>query len=592
MQGKITKISGPTVVAAGMRESGIYHRVLVGPHQLLGEVIRHDGDQATIQVYEDTLGLSLGEGVQTLAEPLMVELGPGLLSSIFDGVQRPLEQLEQKHGDFIPSGFLISALSRTAKWEFEPRVKPGDNVSQGDVLGTVQEQAGFIHRVLVPPNHFGRIGEIYPGRLTVEDNVAVLDNGIELKLMQRWPARVPRPYKARLSPNIPFITGQRIFDMVFPIAMGGTVMAPGGFGTGKTVIEQSLAKYAMADVILYIGCGERGNEMAELLSELPTLEDPKTGRPLMERTILLINTSNMPVAAREASIFSGITMAEYYRDMGYNVALMADSISRWAEALREISSRLEEMPGEEGYPTYLSTRLSHYFERGGLVSCLGQSQHRGSVTIVSAISPPGGDFSEPVTQSAMRISGGLWALDSDLAQQRHFPAIDWKKSYSLFTGLLDPWFQKNVGRDWPNLRRELMSLLQKEEELLEVIQLVGVDALQDEQRIVLKVSHLVRGEYLRQNAFSKVDAHCPLGKQYWMLKVFLRAQEFLLSELKQGVSLEELLAHSIFQEMALLKEISGELVEARASALITQMEGELKKESHGKTREKPVNPGV
>ncbi len=583
MKGSIAKVAGPTVVATGMGEVGLYHRVRVGRLGLLGEVIRLDGDQATIQVYEDTVGLSLREEVEALGEPLMVELGPGLLSSTFDGVQRPLELLRREQGDFIARGLSVPALSRTARWNFIPLVKVGEKISPGNVLGTVQETDRIVHRIMVPPGMSGKIQEIRSGNFTIEETVAVLDSTVELKLMQRWPVRVPRPFKQRLAPNLPFITGQRVFDMVFPVAMGGTAIAPGGFGTGKTVAEQSLAKHARAEIIIYIGCGERGNEMTEVLSEFPQLQDPQTGRPLMERTILVINTSNMPVAAREASIFTGITMAEYYRDMGYNVALMADSTSRWAEALREISSRLEEMPGEEGYPTYLATRLSHYYERGGRVACLGSTsgkgERTGSVTIVSAISPPGGDFSEPVTQSSMRIAGALWALDSDLAHRRHFPAINWKRSYSLYTDLLDPWYQKNVAPDWPKLRGWLMGLLQKEEELLEVVQLVGVDALQDEQRVVLEVCRLIREEYLRQSAFSEVDASCPLEKQYWMLKVLLQFHEFSLDAVKKGTPIDQILSHPILRELILMKEMPPAGFESKARALIDQMQGEMKKGS-------------
>jgi V/A-type H+-transporting ATPase subunit A len=573
MKGRITKISGPTVVAAGMIDSGLYHRVLVGNLKLLGEMIRLEEDRATLQVYEDTAGLSLGEEVVDLGEPLMAELGPGLLTSIFDGVQRPLEVLRREQGDFIARGLSLPALSRTTRWDFHPVAKAGQKVGPGDVLGTVRETERITHSIMVPPGRSGTIREIRSGKFTVEEAVVILDDGVALPLMQRWPVRTPRPFRERLSPTRPFITGQRVFDMVFPIAMGGTAIVPGGFGTGKTVAEQSLARYAQADIIIFIGCGERGNEMTEVLIEFPHLQDPQTGRPLMERTILVINTSNMPVAAREASIFTGITMAEYYRDMGYNVALMADSTSRWAEALREISSRLEEMPGEEGYPTYLATRLSRYYERGGRVTCLGDGDRRGSVTVVSAISPPGGDFSEPVTQSSMRIAGALWALDTDLAYRRHFPAINWKRSYSLYTGLLDPWYQKNVAPDWPELRARLMSLLQKEEELMEVVQLVGVDALQDEQRVVLEASRLIREEYLRQSAFSEVDAFCLLEKQYWMLKVLLQFHDFSLDAVKKGTPIEQLLTHPILQDLVRLKEMTAEGFEAKAKELIEKMKG-------------------
>ena len=553
-QGIITKISGPTVVAAGMGGAAIYHRALVGRLRLPGEVIRLAGELATIQVYEETVGLSLGEPVDDLGEPLMAELGPGLLSSIFDGVQRPLLALREQQGDWIARGATVTALSRSARWRFTPVAKPGDDVGPGDLLGTVQETARILHRVMVPPRRAGRIREIRAGAFTVEEIIVVLEDGQELTLMQRWPVRQPRPFKARLSPNVPFITGQRVFDMVFPIAVGGTAIIPGGFGTGKTITEQSLARHARADIIIFVGCGERGNEMAEVLSELPRLTDPQTGRPLMERTILVINTSNMPVAAREASIFTGMTMAEYYRDMGYQVALMADSTSRWAEAMREISSRLEELPGEEGYPTYLATRLSQFYERGGRVTCLGEGELAGSVTIVSAISPPGGDFSEPVTQSSMRVAGALWALDTGLAHRRHFPAIDWKRSYTLYTALVDPWFQQRVAEDWPQLRAWLMRLLQQEEELMEMVQLVGVDALQEEQRVVLEVSRLIREDYLRQSAFSGVDASCPLEKQYWMLKVLRRFHDVALEAIRRGRSIEEVLGHPVVRELPQMKE--------------------------------------
>ncbi|MHB8481952.1 MAG: V-type ATP synthase subunit A [Nitrospiria bacterium] len=571
-QGVIVKVSGPTVVASGMTDAGIYHRVAVGHLKLLGEVIRLERNRATIQVYEDTTGLSLGEEVVDLGEPLMAELGPGLISSIFDGIQRPLSTLVQKQGDFISRGFSVPALSRSLKWRFVPSVKPGEAVHPGDLLGMVQETDRIIHRIMVPPGRSGTVEEIRSGEFTVDETIAVLAGGIGIKLMQRWPVRFPRPYKKKLLQNHPFITGQRIFDMVFPIAMGGTAIMPGGFGTGKTVAEQSLAKHARAEMIVYIGCGERGNEMADMLSEFPLLHDPQTGRPLMERTILIINTSNMPVSAREASIFTGITIAEYYRDMGYHVALMADSTSRWAEALREISSRLEEMPGEEGYPTYLATRLSHYYERGGRVACLGQEDRIGSVTIVSAISPPGSDFSEPVSQSSMRIAGGIWALDSDLAHSRHFPAIDWKRSYSLYTGLLDPWFQEHVAQDWPELRAWLMEVLQQEEDIAEVAQLVGMDALQEGQRAVLEVSRLIREEYLRQNSFSETDASCSLEKQYWMLKALHRFYQSLTEAIQKGVSIDVVLNQLFVLDLIRMKEWPSQGFKAGAISLIHQME--------------------
>ncbi|NGZ59338.1 MAG: V-type ATP synthase subunit A, partial [Nitrospira sp. LK265] len=469
MSGTIVKISGPTVVARGMEQTRIFNRVAVGRTGLLGEVIRLRGGEATIQVYEDTTGLMLGEEVTDAAEPLHVELAPGLLGAIFDGVQRPLDLLATQQGNWIARGLVLPALSRARGWAFTPTVRPGSAVVGGTCVGVVQETQKVEHRILIPPGISGTLCTIQAGTYTIEEPIGWLDGDRPLTLLQRWPVRTPRPVTERLPPIVPFITCQRVFDMLFPIASGGTVIVPGGFGTGKTVVEQTLAKYAQADIIIYVGCGERGNEMTEVLTEFPQLKDPTTGLPLMERTILVINTSNMPVAARETSIYTGITMAEYYRDMGYAVAFMADSTSRWAEATREISARLEEMPGEEGYPTYLAAKLAGFYERSGRVRCLGETDRQGSVTIVSAISPPGGDFSEPVTQGSMQITGGLWALDSDLAHRRHFPAIDWKRSFSLYTHSLDPWFQAQVASDWPQLRTELAALLQKEEELQEIV---------------------------------------------------------------------------------------------------------------------------
>ncbi len=459
--------------------------------------------------------------------------------------------------------------------DFIPRAEIGQRVEQGDLLGIVQETERIEHRVLVPPGVGGIIRKIAPAAVGVEEPIARLDTGAHLTLLSRWPVRTPRPFRERLSPTIPFFTGQRVFDMVFPVPLGGSAVVPGGFGTGKTVAEQSLARHARAEIIIYIGCGERGNEMTDVLSEFPRLTDPHTGRPLMERTILVINTSNMPVAAREASIFTGITLGEYYRDMGYDVAIMADSTSRWAEALREISSRLEEMPGEEGYPTYLATRLSQYYERGGRVRCLGGDERIGSVTIVGAVSPPGGDFSEPVTQTSMRIAGALWALDADLAHQRHFPAINWQQSYSLYTELINPWYREQVADDWPELRARMMELLQREEELMDVVQLVGVDALQDEQRAILEASRLVREAYLRQSAYSEMDASCPVEKQYWMLKALLKFQDLVESRVRKGVGIEKILKHPMVHELASMKESESEGFESKARDMIARMEQEM-----------------
>ncbi|NGZ10746.1 MAG: V-type ATP synthase subunit A [Nitrospira sp. LK70] len=576
MSGTIVKISGPTVVARGMEQVRMFNRVAVGRTGLLGEVIRLRGPEATIQVYEDTTGLRLDEEVTDAAEPLHVELGPGLLGAIFDGVQRPLNLLATQRGDWIGRGVLLPALSRVRRWTFTPTVRPGTAVVGGTCVGVVQETPKVEHRILIPPGISGTLGKIQAGSYTIEEPIGWLNGDRPLTLLQRWPVRRPRPVAERLPPIVPFITGQRVFDMLFPIASGGTVIVPGGFGTGKTVVEQTLAKYARADIIIYVGCGERGNEMTEVLTDFPQLKDPTTGMPLMERTILVINTSNMPVAARETSIYTGITMAEYYRDMGYAVAFMADSTSRWAEATREISARLEEMPGEEGYPTYLATKLAGFYERSGRVRCLGETDREGSVTIVSAISPPGGDFSEPVTQGSMQIAGGLWALDSDLAHRRHFPAINWKRSFSLYTQSLDPWFQAQVAPDWPQLRIELAALLQKEEELQEIVQLVGIDAVQDQERILLEISRLIREEYLRQNVYSDVDAACPLAKQYWMLKAQLRFLEYCQGMLKNGHPIEQLLASSLRSELERMKETPPDGCIQQAQVMIEKMQQELR----------------
>lgn len=576
MSGTIIKISGPTVVARGMEHTRMFNRVAVGTLGLLGEVIRLQGQEATIQVYEETAGLTLGEEVTDLGEPLMAELGPGLLGATFDGVQRPLNLIAASQGDWITRGVTLPALPRKERWPFTPQVKPGTRVSGGDCLGVVQETKAIQHRILVPPDLSGRVEEIRADTCTVDQPIARLDGDRVLTMMQRWPVRTPRPIAERLPPVLPFITGQRVFDMLFPVASGGTVIVPGGFGTGKTIVEQTLAKYAQADVIIYIGCGERGNEMTEILTEFPQLKDPTTGLPLMQRTVLVINTSNMPVAARETSIYTGITIGEYYRDMGYQVALMADSTSRWAEATREISARLEEMPGEEGYPTYLATKLAGFYERAGRARCLGQAAGQGSVTIVSAISPPGGDFSEPVTQGSMQLAGSLWALDADLAHRRHFPAVNWEQSFSLYTAPLDPWFQKEIAPDWPGLRADLAALLQKEKELEEIAQLVGIDSLPDQERIVLEASRLIREEYLRQNAFSDVDAACPLRKQYWMLKALLRFLRYCRELLKKGQTIDQLLASPLRSDLERLKETEpGEAVKL-AQAMLEKMAKESK----------------
>jgi V/A-type H+-transporting ATPase subunit A len=496
-----------------------------------------------------------------------VELGPGLLSSLYDGVQRPLEGIRASAGDFLARGVDLPALSRERRWDFEPAVVPGAAVSPGSLLGSVRETSAVLHRVLVPPGVSGTVAEARSGHLTVDEPAILFTDGRELTLLQRWPVRLPRPVRRKLDPEIPFVTGQRILDTLFPAAAGGTAVIPGGFGTGKTVVQQTLAKYASADIIVYVGCGERGNEMTEVLTDFPGLVDPATGRPLMDRTILVANTSNMPVAARETSIYTGITLAEYYRDMGYRVALMADSVSRWAEALREISSRLEEMPGEEGYPTYLATRLGGFFERAGRAALLGEEERVGSVSLVAAISPPGGDFSEPVTQAAMRVAGCFWGLDASLAHRRHFPAINWKMSYSLYTDGLREHFEREAGAGWAEQRREAMALLQKEEELQEVVQLVGYDAIPDADRIVLETSKLIREGFLAQNAFHEVDAFCPLAKQHLMLGVLLHFHRAVQQALREGVPLEALLGLKIREEITRARELPSETFAEAAPAL-------------------------
>lgn len=557
MQGIIQKISGPAVIAKGMMGARMYDIVKVGKLGLVGEIIRLDGDTAFIQVYEDTSGLFVGEQVETTGQPLMVELGPGLLESIFDGIQRPLDEIKRLQGDFIARGVSVNSLNRDKKWRFKPAAKKGDQVSGGDLLGQVKENEWFVHNIMVPPKAGGRIKDIaQEGDYTVAQAIATLEDGTKLQMMHSWPVREPRPFKKKMDPNEMFITGQRILDTLFPVAMGGTAAIPGPFGSGKTVVQQTLAKHSNAQVIIYVGCGERGNEMTEVLTEFPELTDPKTGRPLMERTVLIANTSNMPVAAREASIYTGITLAEYFRDMGFSVAMMADSTSRWAEALREISSRLEEMPGEEGYPTYLSSKLAAFYERAGRTVCLGSGERIGSVTIVGAVSPPGGDFSEPVTQSTLRIVGTFWALDASLAQRRHFPAINWNRSYSLYAEMLTGWLKENVVSDYDAVRKRAMELLQKEAELQEVVQLVGPDALQDNERMIIEVGKMLREDFLQQHAFSEVDGHCSLEKGYWMLRGILALYDECQKAISQGtMHINDILNLPQLEQCARFKEV-------------------------------------
>ncbi len=516
---RIVRISGALAEARPMRGASLYELVRVGEEKLLAEVIRLDADVATIQVFEETSGLALGEPVESTGQTLLAELGPGLLGSTLDGVGRPLVRLAERSGAFLAPGGAGVTLDRSKRWTFEPARAAGDEVGPGDVLGEVEERPGLPHRILVPPGVTGRIGSIAAGDYGVEDAFGALDDGTPLRMLQRWPVRRPRPVAERLSSDRPMLTGQRIFDFLFPVAEGGTVAVPGGFGTGKTVIEQSLAKYAAADIVVYIGCGERGNEMAELLTEFPEIEDPRSGRPVMDRTVLLVNTSNMPVVAREASVFMGITIAEYYRDMGYRVALMADSLSRWAEALREIAARLQEMPGEEGYPTYLSDRMGKLFERAGRARPTGSPERTGALTFIAAISPPGGDFSEPVTQACLRVAGALWALDPQLANQRQFPAVDWDTSYSLFADRTSGWFHDAVADDWSELRQWAMELLQRDRELREISGLVGPEALEDGDRLILETARTIRELILGQSAFDPVDAFSPVKKTHALARL-------------------------------------------------------------------------
>jgi V/A-type H+/Na+-transporting ATPase subunit A len=550
-QGTIYRVAGPVVTALGLN-ARMYDVVKVGTEGLMGEVIEIDNEKAIIQVYEDTSGIRPGEPVQNTGMPLSVELGPGLLTSIYDGIQRPLPVLKGKMGNFISRGVTATGLSRTAKWNFVPTAKAGDKVKGGSILGTVQETKTIQQKIMVPPGTpETTIKDLKAGEYTVEETIGHLDNGTELKLMQKWPVRRPRPYQEKLMPDIPLITGQRILDGLFPIAKGGTAAIPGPFGSGKTVTQQQLAKWSDAEIVVYIGCGERGNEMTEVLAEFPHLTDPKTGNPLMDRTVLIANTSNMPVAAREASVYTGITIAEYYRDMGYGVSLMADSTSRWAEAMREISSRLEEMPGEEGYPAYLAARLSEFYERAGRV--ITERGDQGSVTVIGAVSPPGGDFSEPVTQNTLRIVKVFWALDAKLAQRRHFPAINWLNSYSLYQDSLKPWYDANVSPDWNKLKVRSMELLQRESELQEIVQLVGSDALPEDQQLTLEIARMIREYFLQQNAYHDVDTFCSMKKQYMMLNAIMTWGDYAKKALAVGVPMPKILASKSKDTMAKVK---------------------------------------
>ncbi len=577
--GRITRIAGPVVEAIGLTDVRLYDVVLVGELNLIGEVIRLVDEFTTIQVYEDTSGVRIGEPVRNTGLPLVAELGPGLLGRVYDGLQRPLADLITVTGNFIERGVTAPALKDDFHWTFTPYVKVGQRVSPGDILGVVPESATIEHRIMTPPDICGRIAEIREGSFTVDEMVAVVEtnNGAhpnhEITLTQRWPIRRPRPIRRRLEPDEPLITGTRVIDTFFSVAKGGSAIIPGGFGTGKTILQQSLARWANVDVVVYVGCGERGNEMTEVLEEFPALEDPRTGGPLMGRTVLIANTSNMPVAAREASIYTGITIAEYYRDMGYDVLMLADSTSRWGEALREISGRLEEMPGEEGYPAYLASRLAEFYERSGRTICLGastSSDRTGSVSVVGAVSPPGGDLSEPITQNSMRVVGVFWGLDYDLSRRRHFPAINWTSSYSLYN--FHNWFGQHVAADWRNLTREAMALLQHEVELNQIVQLVGPDALSKNERLVLFAARILRQDYLQQFAYDPIDRFCPIDKAYWMLKAIMDFYDWARASLESGVRLEDITGLPIVNEIARMKEFPVDDAPEKIQAMMSRIQ--------------------
>lgn len=581
--GKIIRVTGPLVVADEMRGARMYEVVKVGELGLIGEIIRLDGDKAIIQVYEETAGIKPGEPVVGTGASLSVELGPGLLTAMYDGIQRPLNVLREQSGDFIARGLTAPALPRDKKWHFTPKVKVGDKVTGGDVLGVVPETSLIEHKILVPPWVEGEIVEIAEeGEYTVEEVIAKVkkpDGTIEeLKMYHRWPVREKRPYKNKLPPEVPLITGQRVIDTFFSQAKGGTAAVPGPFGSGKTVTQHQLAKWSDAQVVVYIGCGERGNEMTDVLEEFPKLKDPKSGKPLMERTVLIANTSNMPVAAREASIYTGITIAEYFRDQGYDVALMADSTSRWAEALREISGRLEEMPGEEGYPAYLASKIAEFYERAGRVITLGSDERIGSVSVIGAVSPPGGDFSEPVVQNTLRVVKVFWALDADLARRRHFPAINWLTSYSLYVDSIQDWWHKNVDPEWRAMRDRAMALLQKEAELQEIVRIVGPDALPERERATLLVARMVREDYLQQDAFDDVDTYCSPRKQVTMMRVILNFYDKTMKAVDMGVPVEEIAKLPVREEIGRMKYIAKvEDVEALIGKTDEQFEELFKK---------------
>ena len=576
--GVITKVAGPLIIAEGMRDANMFDVVRVSDKRLIGEIIEMHGDKASIQVYEETSGIGPGEEVVSTGIPLSVELGPGLIGSIFDGIQRPLAKIMEVSGTNLERGVEVPSLDREKKWPFVPAKEIGDEVIPGDTLGTVQETAVVSHKIMVPDKISGKIVDIKKDFYSVEDVVAKIETAkgiVELKMMQTWPVRVGRPYKTKLSPDIPLVTGQRVIDTLFPIAKGGVASVPGPFGSGKTVVQHQLAKWAAADIIVYIGCGERGNEMTDVLGEFPELKDPRTGSSLMERTVLIANTSDMPVAAREASIYTGITIAEYFRDMGYTVALMADSTSRWAEALREMSGRLEEMPGEEGYPAYLGSRLAQFYERAGRVIVRGSEEIEGALSVIGAVSPPGGDISEPVSQATLRIVKVFWGLDASLAYKRHFPAINWLTSYSLYSDSLEDWFKKNVNSEWNDLRAKLMAILQEEAELEEIVKLVGMDALSAPDRLTLETARSVREDYLHQNAFHETDTYTSLDKQYYMMSALMEYYAKSQTAVKNGADIEKIVALPSRERIGRLKYVAEENVKAEYDTIVAQLIEEL-----------------
>ena len=578
--GKISKIAGPLVVATGMREANMFDVVRVSDSKLIGEIIEMHGDRASIQVYEETSGLGTGEPVESTGEPLSVELGPGLIEGIFDGIQRPLEKIRELVGNSLVRGVEVPALDREKKWHFVPKVKVGNKVVGGDILGTVQETEIVEHRIMVKPGVVGTVKSIAEGDYTVTEQIGSIEtaNGEELPvtLMQKWPVRRGRPFEKKLAPNVPLVTGQRVVDTLFPIAKGGVAAIPGPFGSGKTVTQHQLAKWAEADIVVYIGCGERGNEMTDVLNEFPELIDPHTGKSLMERTVLIANTSDMPVAAREASIYTGITIAEYFRDMGYSVALMADSTSRWAEALREMSGRLEEMPGEEGYPAYLGSRLAQFYERAGRVISLGSDGREGALSVIGAVSPPGGDISEPVSQATLRIVKVFWGLDSALAYKRHFPAINWLTSYSLYADSLGSWFNENVSDEWTTLRARLMALLSDEASLDEIVKLVGMDALSPTDRLKMETARSIREDFLHQLAFHEVDTYSSLRKQYLMMKLVLRFYDGSLDALKKGADIEKLVSIPSRESIGRFKYVPEKDIEDTYKTVCAAIDSEIK----------------